>query len=328
MPPLCRSVVSHKSLRACPVETRPIRSDLRDKTVPTILIVDDSAVDRLAASTPLTTAGFAVVQVSNGREALEAIATSPPDLVLTDMMMPDVDGLELVQQIKAKYRTLPVVLMTAFGNEETAVAALQAGAASYVPKRNLARALESTVRNVLSLASIKKAELHLLESLMDVELKFVLKNETSSIRPWIVYMQGQLRQMQICDDIDIIRVSTALQESLVNAIEHGNLELDSSLRELKDSTYSELAKHRAGQSPYKDRRVNVQVRLSRDQAEWIIRDEGPGYDPGMLPDPREATNLDKVSGRGLLLIRTFMDEVSFNQTANEIRLIKRRKSGV
>ena len=239
--------------------------------------------------------------------------------------MPDVDGLELVKQIKAKYRALPVVLMTAHGNEETAVAALQVGAASYVPKRNLARSLESTVRNVLSLASIKKAELHLLESLTEVELTFVLKNETSSIRPWIVYMQGQLRQMQICDDNDIVRVSTALQESLVNAIEHGNLGLDSSLRELKDSTYSDLAKHRASQSPYKDRRVNVLVRLSRDQAEWTIRDDGPGYDPGMLPDPRDATNMEKVSGRGLLLIRTFMDEVSFNQSANEIRLVKRRK---
>lgn len=293
--------------------------------MPTILIVDDSPVDRLAASTPLLAAGFTVNLVANGREALDSIALAQPDLVLTDMLMPEVDGLELVKQIKVKYRTLPVVLMTAFGNEETAVAALQVGAASYVPKKNLARSLEGTVRNVLSLASIKKAELQLLESLTEVELTFVFKNETSSIRPWIVYMQGQLRQMQICDDVDIIRVSTALQESLVNAIEHGNLEMDSSLRELKDSTYSDLAKHRASQSPYKDRRVNVLARLSRDQAEWIIRDDGPGYDPGLLPDPREATNLEKVSGRGLLLIRTFMDEVGFNSTANEIRLVKRRK---
>ena len=294
--------------------------------MPSILIVDDSAVDRLAAGTPLKTAGFDVAYAANGREALDAIAIAQPDLVLTDMMMPDVDGLELVKQIKAKYRALPVVLMTAYGNEETAVAALQIGAASYVPKRNLARSLESTVRNVLSLASIKKAELQLLESLTEVELTFVFKNETSAIRPWIVYMQGQLRQMQICDDTDIVRISTALQESLVNAIEHGNLEMDSSLRELKDSTYADLAKHRAAQTPYKDRRVNVLARLSREQAEWIIRDDGPGYDPGMLPDPRDATNLQKVSGRGLLLIRTFMDEVTFNQTANEIRLVKRRKA--
>jgi anti-sigma regulatory factor (Ser/Thr protein kinase) len=233
------------------------------------------------------------------------------------------DGLELVKHIKAKYSVIPVILMTAHGNEETAVKALQIGAASYVPKKNLARDLEQTVRNVMSVAMTKKAELQLLESLTYTEVRFELANDIVAIRPLIQHTQSQLRQMQLFDDNDIVRISTALQEALVNAIEHGNLELRSDLRESVDGEYTRLARERAMVAPYKDRRVHVSVRVTRQSAEWFIRDEGPGYNPTLLPDPRDPANLQKVSGRGLLLIRTFMDEVSFNETANEIRMVKR-----
>ena len=64
--------------------------------------------------------------------------------------------------------------------------------------------------------------------------------------------------------------------------------------------------------------------MSSGAASFIIRDEGPGFDPSKLPDPTDARNLGKPSGRGLLLIRTFMDEVGYNPSGNEIRLIKRR----
>ncbi len=57
----------------------------------------------------------------------------------------------------------------------------------------------------------------------------------------------------------------------------------------------------------------------------IIRDEGKGFDPNSLPDPTDPVNLDKVSGRGLLLMRTFVDGVRFNECGNEVTLIKRRR---
>ena len=57
---------------------------------------------------------------------------------------------------------------------------------------------------------------------------------------------------------------------------------------------------------------------------YIIRDEGPGFDHTDLPNPTDPENLTKLSGRGLLLIRTFMDHVEFNNTGNEITLVKHR----
>ena len=60
---------------------------------------------------------------------------------------------------------------------------------------------------------------------------------------------------------------------------------------------------------------------------FVIRDEGPGFDVTTLPDPTDPENLLKPSGRGLLLIRTFMDEATHNATGNEITLVRRRRAG-
>ena len=59
------------------------------------------------------------------------------------------------------------------------------------------------------------------------------------------------------------------------------------------------------------------------EAVFVVRDEGPGFDPNSLPDPTDPENLLKPSGRGIMLIRTFMDAVSFNEKGNEVTMVKR-----
>jgi len=292
----------------------------------TVLIVDDSVVDRKLAGGCLKNSDLEVAFACDGREALDLMADDLPDVVVTDLQMPEVDGLELTKQIRKLHRNIPVILMTAHGNEEVAVSALKAGAASYVPKKNLSRDLEETVRNVLSVATSERAEQQVLESLASVRLEFELGNEISALRPLIMVMQGHMRQLGVCGESDIIRISTALQEGLVNSIEHGNLELDSKLRELKDNSYQKLGDERRKQEPFRSRKVYVTAEFNRGGCRWAIRDEGRGFDPESLPDPRDPANLQRVSGRGLLLIRTFMDEVEFNDTANEITMFRERTS--
>ena len=103
---------------------------------------------------------------------------------------------------------------------------------------------------------------------------------------------------------------------------HGNLELSSSLKETDEKVYYSLAKERVVQSPYRERRVRVAARLNREEAVFTILDDGPGFDPSTLPDPTDPSNLGKVSGRGLLLIQTFMDRVEHNYRGNEITMVK------
>jgi anti-sigma regulatory factor (Ser/Thr protein kinase) len=120
------------------------------------------------------------------------------------------------------------------------------------------------------------------------------------------------------------RVALALTEALLNGIQHGNLELDSRLRQEDEATYHRMAESRRLRYPYRDRRLHVWASLSRREAVYVIRDEGPGFDPAALPDPTDPAQLERTTGRGLLLIRAFMDRASFNGAGNEIMLRKRR----
>jgi CheY-like chemotaxis protein len=288
----------------------------------TILVVDDSSVDQRRTEKLLQNEGLSVLTASNGREALEVLKKELPDLVLTDMQMPEMDGLQLVEEIRCRYPAIPVILMTAHGSEETAVTALQKGAASYVPKRNLAKDLKETIDNVLDVAKAGRHEKRLLECLVQTESHFVLENDASLVPILIGYLEGNLKRMKICDENGLIRVAVALREALINAVHHGNLEITSHLREQDEKMYYKLVDERRQQEPYQDRRVHVFAKESHREAIYIIRDEGPGFDPGTLPDPTDPSNLEKVSGRGLLLIRTFMDEVHHNKAGNEITMIK------
>jgi anti-sigma regulatory factor (Ser/Thr protein kinase) len=76
--------------------------------------------------------------------------------------------------------------------------------------------------------------------------------------------------------------------------------------------------------PYQSRRVVIEVSLTVDKGVFVVRDQGPGFDPYSLPDPTAAQQIERCSGRGLLLIRTFMDEISFNPSGNELTLTKVR----
>ena len=90
-----------------------------------VLVVDDSAIDRRLAGSFLRRAGMEPTHAHNGVQALESIERSVPDIVVTDLQMPEMDGLELVEAIRRIYPSLPVILMTAHGSEEIAVQALQ-----------------------------------------------------------------------------------------------------------------------------------------------------------------------------------------------------------
>ncbi len=100
----------------------------------TILIVDDEKNYPLILSAVLQEEGFETLTANSGQEALTVLEHSDVDLVLTDMKMPKMDGIELLQRIKQRDAELPVIMMTAYGTVEKAVEAMQKGAYSYILK--------------------------------------------------------------------------------------------------------------------------------------------------------------------------------------------------
>lgn len=292
----------------------------------TVLIVDDSATDRELAGGLLAAKGnHRVLAATSGTEALNLLAETPIDLVVTDLHMPEMTGLELVGIIRRQFPLTPVILITGGGSELLAVRALQAGAASYVPKVLLADALPETVRRVLSAARDDQAHLRVRRFLTAQQLEYEIENDPDLISPLVQSLQDVALDMGIVDDHDRIRLGVALQEALVNACYHGNLEVSSRLREEDHRAYYDLARQRSAESPYQERRIVVRATMQPDAATFVITDEGPGFDPSGLPDPTDPANLDRPCGRGLLLMHTFMDQVNYSPRGNQVTLVKRRK---
>ena len=291
----------------------------------TVLVVDDSSLDRrLAGGLLQKHSNWEVIFACDGQDALAQIELHLPDLVLTDLQMPKLNGLELVQAVRKEYPLIPVVLMTAKGSEEIAVQALQAGAASYVSKRQLADDLVETLERVLAASAERKRDSRLMLRMVRNEFAFELETDMPLLLSVLNYLQQVVTRMRLIDETERLRIGVALEEALLNAYYHGNLEVSSELRDQDHNAYYELAKVRSGQSPYKDRRIFVEVKLTPRETVYVVRDEGPGFDPATLPDATDPANLERPSGRGLLLMRTFMDDVRFNERGNEVTLIKRQ----
>jgi CheY-like chemotaxis protein/anti-sigma regulatory factor (Ser/Thr protein kinase) len=308
-------------------EARPPGFASKDKTCKaSVLVVDDSPLDRRLAGRQVEKTGrFHVVYASNGQEALTALAKEPLCAVVTDLQMPAMDGLELTETIRGTHPRVPVILMTGLGSADIALQALQRGAASYVPKQNLARDLAGTLEQVVAAAEVDHHRRRVLSSLTRRDSHFRLENDPALIPALIELLREDL-DGQLGDDTTVIRAGIALEEALLNALYHGNLEVGSELGRRDSAGYQRLAAERRQRAPYRHRYLHVFATLRDGEFVYIIRDEGRGFDTSVVPDPADPANLEKEGGRGLLLIRTFMDEVTFNQAGNQITLVKRRKA--
>lgn len=292
--------------------------------MPKILVVDDSPLDRrLVGGLLEKLKGMQVSFAVDGYDALKRVHNETPDLVLTDLEMPSLGGLELVSRMHDIHPLIPVILMTAAGSEQVAVKALQAGAASYVNKRSLPDELWTTVASVLRVSAERMVHTKVLNRLKRWETEFIIENDLDLVTALSAYLMQSFGGLRLCSSAEQLRVGVALDEALLNAYFHGNMEVSSKLRETNYNEFYDLAKRRSQESPYKERRIYVAARYSSEKAEFVIRDDGPGFDITLLPDPRNPLYLERPHGRGLLLMRTFLDDVRYNDKGNEVTLVKR-----
>ena len=289
----------------------------------TILVVDDSAVDRRIVRGLLEHAGDdEVLEAIDGEAALAAIAEREPDVVITDLLMPRMDGFALVEALKEDSPGVPVILMTGRGSEEIAAKALQHGAACYVAKSRLAHDLVPTVQRILSAAREDRTHARLLHHMQSCRLEFQLRNDLSLIRAAVNLLQLMLRCLPLADEIERLRVGIALEEALKNAYFHGNLELGGMSPPPAREDYPALAADRLLTAPYRDRRIYVTAQIGRDDAVFVVRDEGAGFDAAGWLEKTAVLDADAACNRGMSLMRSIMDDLRYNPAGNEVTLRK------
>ena len=289
-----------------------------------VLVIDDSLFDRQLVGRLLTSiGGVQALFARNGREGLVIVDREAPAIVLTDLIMPELDGLGLVYELRSLHPEISVILMTAHGSEDAAVQALRAGAANYIRKQFLVRDLEQTLRKVLAIVTSRRERSRIRSCFVRRESALILDNDPELIIPLVTLLNEELEGIGTWDRNALMQVCIALQEALTNALFHGNLEVSSELRRDDQDMFHAEATRRRNQEPYRSRRVRVHAQIECDAARFLIADDGPGYDAAILNRSIEPDDLNRIGGRGLLLIRTFMDQVTFNKSGNEITMVKR-----
>lgn len=295
--------------------------------MPSILLVEDSATQAMQMKMLLESAHHTVDCCDDGAIADQRLANGAYELVVTDMELPTMNGLELVKKMRIDYPEVPAVLVTGHGSERLAAEALRCGASAYVPKILLNEMLLSTIEDVLGVLRTDRDYARLIDCTVENRLVFELENDPRLASNAVNLVMQMANGMRLFSGAESYRVGNALNHAVSNALFRGNLELtfqqwrQKAHDELNSDTVSEIVAERLAQSPYKDRKIHFDARLMKDMMRVVIRDEGRGFlaQEYLSKEPKD---LSSVAGRGLNLIKSSMDKVSFNGVGNEITMIK------
>ena len=261
-----------------------------------VLIAEDEVMVRELLTSYLERRGMQVVAASNGREALEEFRKDHFDLILSDVKMPELSGLQLLVAIKDINPRTPIVLISGYGEIETVVAALKAGAENFLTKPLKMEKLFKVLQQSLDLACVQAESC---DSRIDCLQTTAMESPSQPHLIKELIYQISLSAVSAGfskRDMDN-NLKLAFSEAITNAMEHGN-----------------------HWDP--EKKVKVQVRAGRDRLEVEIEDEGPGFDFASLPDPTDESNLYNERGRGVFLMYTTMDKVEFSPKGNRVTLTK------
>ena len=293
----------------------------------TVLLVEDSPTQAMHIQMLLEQCDYQVILAVNGVEALAALKDHDPDLVVSDLEMPELDGLGLIEKMQMDYPGIPAILITALGSEDLAVEALRHGAAAYVPKSRLDGLLEQTISNVLGVMRTDRSFSQLIGCLLTNDYTFELPNDASMVSPVANFIIQVTAGMELFPSIENVRLAIAIEQALNNAMFRGNLQLSSAeyspAEDIEfDGVDPDVVKDKRAQEPFASRTVMLSACVSRARVEINIRDQGDGFDTSIVPSSVAGTKFDMQHGRGLLMMATHMDEVHFNERGNEVRMVK------
>lgn len=293
-----------------------------------ILLVEDSPTQAIEMKMLLEEGHHHVQHVANGKKAIEVLEKELIELVVTDLEMPEMNGLDLVQAMQLDFEHIPAVLVTASGSEELATKALQQGAAGYVPKNHLRALLNDTIVDVLGVIKTDASFAKLISTLQENSYTFDLPNDADLISPMVGLLMQVASGMELAGGPALGRMGTAIEHSVINAMFRGNLELGPSVTPshralVYDGATSDLIEKRKTSDPYQGRRVYVEATISKTDFRVLIRDQGNGFDISKASAETDLVATDGESGHGLILMRSFTDELTFNAEGNEVVLLKR-----
>ena len=294
-----------------------------------VLIIEDDPPSRRFLMDTVISQGHDVEMAENGMVGLKLFKEFKPDLIFSDIKMPKMDGLELLQEIRKIDKKVIVIMNTAFGCEEYAVKALRLQASNYLKKPMRQKELLPLLKKYTAMVESNKPRKEE-PPVPGSSTKYTLKVENDvemipRVVDLLVFKSGDNLEEE-----DKLDVKLGLTELLTNAIEHGNLEI--SREELVVfAEQGEYGKNKVHQNRLSDptlaqRKVTVNFMANDRVCEWIIADQGKGFDHKTIMKEYEQGNLPQMDSKGIYICKFHFDSLQYAGNGNRVKATKNRRN--
>ena len=298
-----------------------------------ILLVEDEHLQLEMMEDYFNMEGYKTFAARSGDEALDVVMNESVDIVVSDMQMPRMNGLELVCRLNEVNPELPIILVTGYGTVETAIEAMKNGAADFLLKPVKLEKLEITVK-----VNLEK----MIDSQKQEELMPFMNGDIFYNLPVSRYhLLGALatKLAKIVTEYGFIEskkryaIKTVMYEAVSNSMFHGSLGvLSEGLREedSDDSAFMDEVIRRAESQDFAHKSILVKSAIEKEKLTITILDEGFGFDWLLkLSEADDPENLFRPYGRGLMIIKRLMGEGNFifNKEGNQLTLLFRKGGG-
>lgn len=287
-----------------------------------ILIVEDDHASSEMLRISLEKEGYTCFQAYNGKDAIEQHKEHCPDLIVSDVRMPEMDGIELLEAIRKTEDEAFIIIVTGHGNEELALRALELGANNYIKKPIDLNNLKLIIKRYNNILESKSLSKQLPKLIQDRVIELALPTTTSLLPSVIDFFLEKINIFFTAKEL--FQIELGLSELLTNAIEHGNLGISNSEKTeaLANNKLNELYESRLKDPAHADKKAKVIFKQSKESCSWEIIDEGEGFNWRGLPNPTHLKNIGELHGRGVFLSRLQFDKITYNEKGNAVTATK------
>lgn len=290
-----------------------------------ILIVEDDDAIRGMMEKTVQRAGYQTLSAPDGAQGLKLFKEFQPDLVLSDINMPVMTGLEMLEKIRNIDANSLFIIISTLDSPEFILQALRLKANDYLVKPALGKKLTDLIDKYATIIAGRTKTREVLGMIYSMTLGMKIGNDLGLVSKIVDRLMFETEQVIAAKDR--IGVHLGLFEMLTNSIEHGSLEISyeekSDAMESEVQTWKSFLQQRYQNPLYASREVCLEYLLGEDRCEWLITDQGPGFDWKSIPDPANPENLLASHGRGVMLAALQFDEITYIGKGNQVRLVKK-----
>lgn len=286
-----------------------------------VLVIDDDEAALKLTERFLQDADYRTLKARGGEEGLAVFKKYRPPVVITDVKMPGMDGLEVLKRIKGRQADCIVIVMTAHGSEDIAAEAIRWGASNYLRKPFSSSDMLITLHRYRNLIQERRLA-HLAPRFVERQrLELNLATDPDEVASAGQFLAKRVR-MFVRDPEDLMALRFSITEMLTNAFEHGNLGIDyaEKKRAFDTESWDELLAERLRDPALAARRIQVWLDMNRFGMTCVIEDEGDGFDWRSVPNPFEPENMHLDGGRGIHMTMQYVDDLTYDLDGRRVTL--------